>query len=183
MKRQLGILAATLLVLSLLGTSGASAATSKTSFGWHAGDSFGGVLESPDEAMADNGDVVVIAAGGTMDVGAKTATGGGTFTHMSGSTVVGTGTLTATRLMSFQFYGCGGDGFPNNFCGGRALIAVHIVGHPTTGGTVELDGTLTVDCLIGTPPGGANEGVTLNVKDLINFNREVEGETLFVATS
>lgn len=179
MKKRVGLLAVTLLVLSLFGTSGASAATSKASFGWHAGDSFGGFLESPDEAMADNGDIVVIAAGGTMDVGAKTATGGGTFTHMSGSTIVGTGTLTATRLLSFQFYGCGGS-FPPDFCGGRALIAVHLVG---AGGTVELDGTLTVDCLIGTPPAGANEGVTLNVKDLINFNKEVEGETLFVRTS
>ena len=49
--------------------------------------------------------------------------------------------------------------------------------------TVEADGILEVTCLIGSPPGGAHEGIRLNVKDLINFNKSVSGDTLFIQTS
>ncbi len=170
MKRRFGLVVAMMLILPLFGTSHASAATSKAMFEW---------IAENNVAMADNGDTVEIDADGMMDAGAKTASGGGSFSHFtSGGTLVATGTITATGLQSFQFYGCGGV-FPPNFCGGRALIAVHL--EATVGGTVvAADGTLTVDCLIGSPPAGADEGVRLNVKDLINFNMEVEGETLFV---
>jgi hypothetical protein len=93
--------------------------------------------------------------------------------------------LAAKRLLAFSFYGCGGDGLPSNFCGGRAALLVHLVGHPASNpsATVEADGILEVDCLIGSPPGGANEGIRLNVKDLINFNKSVSGDTLFIQTS
>ncbi len=173
MKRRFGLVVAMMLILPLFGTSHASAATSKAMFEW---------IAENNVAMADNGDTVEIDAEGMMDVGAKMAEGGGTFTHFSsGGAPVATGEITATGLQSFQFYGCGLPGFPD-FCGGRALISVHL--EATVGGTVvEADGTLTVDCLIGSPPAGADEGVRLNVKDLINFNMEVSGETLFVLLS
>ncbi len=180
MKRSLGLALVALLTVTVCASS-AFAHTSKSSFQWFAGT---GGVEGPDEAMASNGDVVVIVASGTMDVTSKTATGGGTFVHMSGGTVLGHGTFTATRLLSFQSYGCGvagGEPIPDNLCGGKALIAVHIVGHPAGGGTVRLDGILTVDCLVGNPPAGHHEGVRLTVKDLINFNKSIEGETLFVS--
>jgi hypothetical protein len=187
MKRLLSLTLAALLMAALGGMTSASAATARASFDWHAGDNFGGFLESPDVAMAANGDTITIMAGGSFDVAARTATGTGSFVHRSsiGATMA-TGTLTATRLYSFQFYGCGtagGQPIPPDFCGGRALIAVHIAATTATGAHVEADGTLTVDCLLGSPPAGAGEGVTLNVKDLLNFNKEVSGETLFVKTS
>ena len=169
MKRRFGLVAAMLLILSLFGTSHASAATSKAMFEWFA---------EGDVAMAPNGDTVEIDAEGVMDASAKTADGGGTFTHLSGGTVVGSGTIEATGLRSFQFYGCGGGPFPADFCGGRALVSVHL-----TAGALEADGLLTVDCLIGSPPAGANEGVGLVVFGIINFNKEVSGETLFVLLS
>jgi hypothetical protein len=53
---------------------------------------------------------------------------------MAGSTVLETGTFTLTRLVAFQFYGCGevtmeGERIPlpPDFCGGRAIFAVHAV--------------------------------------------------------
>lgn len=186
MKRFLSLTMTALLLSALGGMTSASAATARASFDWHAGDNFGGFLESPDVAMASNGDTIEIMAGGSLNVAARTATGNGSFTHSTSTgTIVATGTLTATRLISFQFYGCGtagGQPIPPDFCGGRALIAVHIAATTATG-HVEADANLTVDCLLGSPPSGATEGVTVNVKDILNFNTEVSGETLFVKTS
>jgi hypothetical protein len=123
-----------------------------------------------------------------MDVSAMTASGGGTFAHMSGSTLVASGTWTATRLLSFQFYGCGhidGIVLPPDRCGGLAALDVQLVGHPAgrPNVTISADGLLRIDCLIGDPPPSGEEGVRLNVKDVINFNKTVpeSGTTVFIA--
>ena len=79
---------------------------------------------------------------------------------------------------------CGIPGLPGseNLCGGLAKLDV--TAHPD-GTSLYLPATLWIDCLIGNfPPSGA-EGVRLNVKDMINFNKslseeEGSGFTVFV---
>ena len=129
----------------------------------------------PDVAKAPNGDTVAIAGAGTLSVHPKSVSGGGTFVHKNASgDVLASGTWTATKLLSFDNYGCGGPGLPDFACGGRAQIQVHL--------SVGLDAVLWVDCVLGNPPTGAMEGVRLNVPGIINFNKEVSGDTLFIKT-
>jgi hypothetical protein len=161
-----------------LGTGGAVASSS--SFGFHVGDALLQSLGFPagDRAIADNGDTVKVIGTGSFDTSTKSATGGGTFEHRApNGTLRGKGTWTATRLLTFQDYGCGLNGNPN-LCGGRAALAVHLVA-----GTVAADGILEVNCQIGSPPPGTLEGIRLNVFDLINFNKTIpdSGATVFIA--
>lgn len=133
----------------------------------------------PDIAKAPNDDTVEITGVGTLGIHPKMVTGGGTFVHRDPSgTKKASGTWTATKLLTFNSYGCGGAGFPDNFCGGRAQIQVHLT---PLGGGAGFDGELWVDCLIGNPPAGAQEGVRLSVPGVINFNKEVSGDTLFIS--
>jgi hypothetical protein len=169
----------------------ATAGTSKAAYDWHIADAFLEVaVESPPWAVAeaDNGDMVLLDGTGVLDVPAKTASGGGDFIHLlpNGSTFA-TGTWTADRLVSFQFYGCGGPGLPDFLCGGLAKL--HVTIHPD-GTTLALPATLWVDCLLGDkiPSGGAParaEGVRLSVHDLINFNHthEDSGFTVFIPSA
>jgi hypothetical protein len=180
-RKFLTLTASVTLLIALVANGSASATTSKAAYAFRVG--------SPTTAaMADNGDVVVMSGSGNLDVSAKTASGGGTFTHLSGQTVVASGTWTASRLLSFQFYGCGhidGIVLPPNFCGGLAALDVQLLAHPAgqPSVTIAADGLLRIDCLIGDPPPSGVEGVRLNVKDVINFNKTVpeSGTTLFMA--
>lgn len=185
MGKRIALVSALIIALTtFVGAGNAQAKTSKSAFDFHAGDGFG-PLEEPDEAQADNGDFVVIRATGSLDAGSKSASGTGTFEHHAqDGTPRGSGHFDVLGLSAFQFYGCdtaGGEPSPPNLCGGRALLPVHIVAHPASGGTVELDGTLEVTHLLGTPPAGPQEGVRFNIKDHINFNKSIEGETVLVS--
>jgi hypothetical protein len=86
--------------------------------------------------------------------------------------------------VSFQFYGCGGEGLPGSLCGGLAKLEVTLT---PVGTTLQIPAILWVDRLIGDniPSGGAparSEGVRLNVQNVINFNEtnEHSGFTLFI---
>ncbi len=186
--RRLVLLASTLSLLLLPGIQAAYANAGSGTFSWEAGAGIVcGVEETacPDIARASNGDTIAVRAQGDLNTTTGAASGGGTFEHRNSTgTLLASGTLTANRLLAFSFYGCGEVGLPSNFCGGRAALAVHLVAHLAgSTATVEADGILQVDCLIGHPPGGANEGIRLNVKDLINFNKSFGGDTLFIKTS
>jgi len=134
----------------------------------------------PDVASAPNGDTITIAGQGTLSIHPKSGTGGGSFIHKNASgTVLAQGTWTAQQLLSFVSYGTM-PGVPPNFEGGKALVRIHL--SPSTGGA-GFDGVLRITCLIGSPPAGANEGIRLNVQGVINFNKEVSGNTLFIRTS
>lgn len=184
--RRLFVGATTLSLLVFSGTASASATTTSSTFQWEAGAGVVcGFFPCPDVATADNGDTVTVSAQGVMDAATGSASGSGTFQHRdSAGTLIGFGTLTANRLIDFSFYGCGTGPF-SNFCGGRAALAVHLVGHPAAdpSATVEANGILQVECLFGSPPTGAMEGIRLNVQDLINFNKSVSGVTLYITTS
>ena len=139
----------------------------KAAFEYHVGDALIQSLGFPpgNQATAENGDVVTIIGTGTFDAGAKSATGGGTFVHKaSGGTIVGSGTWAATGLLSFQSYG---NGVPQ----GRVALTVLLT--PSANPSVHLPAILQIECALGTPPGGAEEGIRLNVQDLINFNKTV----------
>lgn len=157
-------------------------------YSWHAGDalltgvdpSFGPVV-----SKARNGDTIKVVGTGTMTVqtGRDEVTGGGTFVHKnSDGNVIGQGTWTAERLLSFRSYGNGTpQGLPENFFGGRSRMRVHLA---PDGGGEGFDATLTIDCTIGHKiPSSAKEGIELNVLgNAPNFREEVSGATLFVKT-
>lgn len=189
--RRTRLFAALALVLAtpfLLSPSTASAGTSKLAYSWHVADDFlEGAVGSPPWAIAEapSGDVIMLDGSGLLDAGDKTASGGGRFIHLApNGSVVGQGTFTADRLMSFQFYGCGGEGLPDFLCGGLAKLAVTL---SPAGTTLKFPATLWIDCLLGPniPSGGEPpraEGIRLNVKDLLNFNHthEHSGFTVFI---
>lgn len=141
-------------------------------------------LEVPNVAMAPNGDTVAVTGMGTFGVHPKSVSGGGTFTHTLASGGTLTGTWTATKLRSFQPYGCGvvfGTPLPENFCGGRVLMRVTLV--PDAAPSLSFQGRLWIYCLIGNPPASASEGIRLSVPGLINFNKVVGGENVYIKTS
>ncbi len=181
MKNHFAPVAAVILASSAFLGTVAQADTEKATFAYHVGDGFAVLNNTGNTAVAENGDMVTVSGTGTFDVVGKTAAGGGTFTHKrADGTIVATGTWTATELLAFQSYGPGTpQGTPASFFGGRAALA--IVGTPT-GTTLMLPGILEIECALGTPPGGAEEGVRLLVKGIINFNKSVHesGENVFV---
>lgn len=133
----------------------------------------------PDIARAVTGDTIEITGSGTMTLGPGTVTGTGAFTHKDPSgAVLATGRWVATRLLGFDDYGCGGPGLPDNFCGGQAVVRVHLIAM----NGLQSTGTITINCALGDSiPPGATEGVKLFVDKFgIDFNQEVSGFTLFV---
>ena len=171
----------------LLVSGGAGARTSNESFDLHVGDGFVPPLAAPSFARAGNGDTIEVVLTGAFNKRAKTASGSGTWTHRRGSTVLGSGTVTLTRTVALQFYGCGvapdGSSLPPDFCGGRVILRAHFV-ESTTG--FEFDGQIKVNCQVHDPgkepPPGTSEGVKVNTRG-INFNKHVSGNNLFVQTS
>ncbi len=164
-----------LLILSALawgpGVLPAPSDSGSATFQYLAGSGFLCGLAStacPDIARADNGDTMEITGSGTLSIHPNSVSGGGTFTHKdSNGNVLESGTWTAQELISFVPYLV----LPDNLAGGSALIRVHV----STG----FDAILLIDCAIGAPPGRA-EGVTLNIQDVINFNKKVSGFTVYI---
>ena len=192
--RRIVCAAALALAGALMFASGAASKTSKGSFDVHVGDNFAPPLAEPSIARAANGDTIQVVLTGAFNKATKSASGGGTFVHMRGATVLATGTLTLTRTIAFQFYGCGvapdGSALPSNFCGGRVRLAAHLVGHPSSdpSATVEHNAVLEVNCQVHSsttsPPPGTSEGIKLVVKGGgPNFNKHVSGANLFVQTA
>jgi hypothetical protein len=139
------------------------------------------VFVEPTISAASNGLTLETELEGSFNVADKTASGGGTYAVMSGATVIESGTFTLTRLVAFQFYGCGEVGdteLPPDFCGGRAIFGFHA----TSSTGEQRDGLLEVNCQIHDPggqaPPGTSEGVKVNARG-INFNKHVTGDNLF----
>src|SRR6266487_2440280 len=137
-------------------------------------------------SAASNGLTLNSELEGSFNVATKTASGEGSYEVMAGPTEIEHGTFTLTRLVAFQFYGCGEvttpDGripLPPDFCGGRAILAFHA----TSSTGEQRDGLYEVNCQIHEPggktPPGTSEGVKANVRG-VNFNKHVTGDNLFV---
>jgi hypothetical protein len=151
-------------------------------------------IEVPNVAQAPNGDRVSITGGGVFSVHPKSVTASGTFTHTTSSGIVeGSGAWTATELLSFEFYGCGvvpsiGATLPPNFCGGALKLSVTLT---PSGTTLAFPGILTIFCVVGpqAPPPHDNptevgeEGVTLVVPGIANFNKIVSGMNIYIQTA
>ena len=121
------------------------------------------------------GDNVEVSGTGTLTIHPKSVTGGGTFTHKDAvGGVVASGSWTAEEILSFAGYGTS-PGLPSTFEGGKILMRVHL-----TSAAASFDAVMQVDCLIGKFPAGAEEGIRLNVQDVLNFNKEVSGLTLYI---
>jgi hypothetical protein len=171
--RRFAIAAALMLCVVAVGPASAGARTSKSAFQ---------VFVEPTISAARDGFTLETELEGSFDVANKTATGDGSDTVMNGSTVIDSGTFTLTRLVAFQFYGCGeveGTALPPDFCGGRVIFRFHATS--TTG--EETVGLYEVNCQIHDPggktPRGTSEGVKANARG-INFNKHVTGDNLFV---
>ena len=179
--RRIAVAIAFVLTAAAIAAASAGSATSKSSFQ---------VFVEETTSAASNGLTLESELMGTFDVVAKTASGEGAWSLMAGTTQVDHGTFTLTRLVAFQFYGCGevtAEGetipLPPDFCGGRAIFAFHAVSAVTG---EQVDGLYEVNCQIHDPggqaPPGTSEGVKANARG-INFNEHLTGDNLFVMVS
>ncbi|HEX9269787.1 MAG TPA: hypothetical protein VF998_08085 [Candidatus Limnocylindria bacterium] len=139
-------------------------------------------MESPNIAQAPSGERVAILGEGEFSVHPKSVDAAGTFTHFNADgSVFASGTWTATELLEYQSYGCGvffGEPISPDLCGGA--LKMRITATPT-GTNLQIDAILTVFCVIGDHvPVSADEGVTLVVPGLTNFNKVVTGENAYV---
>jgi hypothetical protein len=172
---RLGLVAA--VAVSVLGVGGISQATEpegykREVFAWHLGDDFIAQQGFPtnSQAKAANGDVITIKGTGAFSLGPRAASGGGTLVHHVAATGQDeTGTFQVRRLISFENYGSGvPQGTPPNFFGGKLVLAVDAT--PDLMPWKRFPAVLTIFCALGTVPAGVEEGATLNVKGIIDFN-------------
>jgi hypothetical protein len=168
---------ALMLAVAAVTAGGAGSRTSKSAFA---------VFVEETTSAASNGSTLTSELEGSFNVAAKTASGEGSYEVMAGTTEIEHGTFTLTRMVAFQFYGCGEvttpDGripLPPDFCGGRVILAFHA----TSSTGEERTGLYEVNCQIHDPggqaPPGTSEGVKVNARG-INFNKHVTGDNLFV---
>ena len=142
-------------------------------------------MEVPNTAQAPNGDQVSITGEGTFSVHPKSVEAEGEFTHTdSAGNVLATGTWTATKLLTYQSYGCGvvfGQPIPPNLCGGRVMMRAVLT---PDGTTLQIPAILTVYCVIGDKrPSSAEEGIRLVVPGHVNFNHVTGGMNVYIQTS
>jgi len=175
--RRFAVALALLLAVAAVTAGSGGSRTSKSAFA---------VSVEPTISAASNGLTLETDLEGTFNVANKTASGGGSYSLMAGTTVVDNGKFALTRLVAFQFYGCGElttpDGritLPPNLCGGRVLFVVHATS--VTG--EQSDGLYEMNCQIHDPggqaPPGTSEGVKVNARG-VNFHRHITGDNIFI---
>jgi len=175
--RRFAVALAFVIALAAVTAGSGASRTSKSAFE---------VFVGPTTSAASNGVTLKTDLEGEFNVADKTASGSGSYLVMDGATAIDSGTFTLTRLVAFQFYGCGevtmeGVRIPleADFCGGRALFAFHAVS--STG--EQTDGLYEVNCQIHDPggqaPPGTSEGIKANARGL-NFNKHGPGDNIFV---
>jgi hypothetical protein len=128
-----------------------------------------GATTPSDTAMAPDGSTITMSGHGTLMAGPdNTASGGGTYSLSSG----GSGTWTATGVLGFVSYGPAGPGFPPGFTGGEAKLDVSLSNGDS--------GVLTIICVLGSPPAGKDEGITVILGQGGNFTKQDGGNTVFI---
>lgn len=126
-------------------------------------------LTGPQTARdSSTGNTILVTGGGSFDTGAGTVIGSGAFAILNSSgAAISHGTWKATAFVSFVAFGGPNPGTQ----GGRLDIIVTLfpsAGAPITGVP------MTITCLVGAPPPGAEEGITIG-----SFTNSVRGRTLF----
>jgi hypothetical protein len=152
----------------------------------HSTSSFQVFVDETTSASA-TGLTLVSELEGSYNVVGKTASGEGDYEVWAGSTEIDHGTFTLTRLITFQFYGCGEvtgeDGnpieLPPDWCGGRALFAIHYTSYTGEEGTAQYEVNCQIHDAGGQAPPGTSEGVKANARG-VNFNQHVTGDNLLV---
>src|SRR6266849_631456 len=169
--RKTTILAMTsvLTILAIATATLANAHATNTSYSFN--------LIGPNTAMAANttpgtpiaaGDVLRLTGSGAFDTSARTASGGGSFTHYKpDGSVFARGIWVITGFQSFSSYGGPSSGHQ----GGVLLVTVSIIGPEATFAGL----TLQVSCGINAPSGAPDEGTTLPGL----FTEAAGGNTLF----
>lgn len=129
------------------------------------------------------GDRLELTGQGEFRVHPRLLTGSGTVVHKDAlGNVVGQGTWTADRLLGFIPYGCGGEGLPDNFCGGLLIIR-SLINPDAPELPDNIPVIMLINCLIGPHPEGIHEGVKIIVPQFgYFFDHEVSGLTLFIKT-
>jgi hypothetical protein len=133
-----------------------------------------GATTPSDSATAPDGSVIALAGSGTLNAGPRhSASGGGTYTLTSGGSTT-SGTWTADAAQGFVSYGPAGPAFPPGFTGGEGRLKVAL----DTGAT----GVLTITCVLGKPPAGKGEGITLVLGNGVSgeFTQSTEGNNIFI---
>jgi hypothetical protein len=125
---------------------------------------------SSDTAVAPDGTTVTLKGSGTFTAGpGNTASGGGTYSFSSG----GSGHWTVTGVQGFVSYGSGAaQGLPKNLTGGEVKLNITLDNGST--------GVLTIYCLLGSPPAGKEEGITLILGSGGQFTKQDGGNTVFI---
>src|SRR5919198_5702776 len=98
MMRRVAVLVALALSTAAIVAGSGGSATSKSSFQ---------VFVEETTSASATGLTLVSELEGSYNVVGKTASGEGSYEVWSGSTEIDHGTFTLTRLITFQFYGCG----------------------------------------------------------------------------
>ena len=153
----------------LLGVSGFAAASDANgnhdSYIWFVGEPPGA-----DTAIAPDGSTITMQGSGTFKAGpGKTATGGGTYSLSSG----GSGSWVVTGVQGFVFYGeTAAPGLPPGSAGGEVKLDVTL--------SKGASGVLTIYCILGSPPAGKEEGITLILGRDGQFTKQAGGNTLFI---
>jgi len=148
------------------------------------------VADAANIGIAPNGDRVQVTCEatdglcGTFGVNPKSIVASGEFHHFDANgNLLAMGTWTATQLISYHSYGCGevfGNPIPPDLCGGAVKFMATF---DTPIG--QLTGTITVFCVVG-PMAPASiehafdEGVTVDVPGIVNFNHPGGGDNIYV---
>lgn len=122
---------------------------------------------------ADNGDRLEIRGEGGFSISPREIGGGGTFVHKDATgNVIRRGGWIAVEFLSFLSYG--GEGFS----GGQLALRIELVPEGQSAGT---PGKMQVDCPLGdAPPSSAFEARVVFQDSGLNFNKRVQGGTLFI---
>ena len=126
-----------------------------------------GATTPSDTAIAPNGSTITMSGFGTLTAGPGNTAGGGGSYSLSGG---GSGTWNVTGIQGFVSYGTpDGEVF-----GGEAKLNVEL--------TNGASGVLTIYCLLGSPPAGKKEGISVVLSNGGQFTKPVEesGNTVFI---
>lgn len=153
----------------LLGLSGPAAASNANgnhnSYLWIVGP------DPPfsDTAIAPDGSTITMSGDGTLTAGpSNTASGGGTYSLSTG----GSGTWSVTGVQGFVSYGEGiPQGLPGTF-GGETKLKISLDNGAS--------GALTITCLLGTPPAGKMEGISVILGSGGQFTKADGGDNIFI---
>jgi hypothetical protein len=122
---------------------------------------------STDTAIAPDGSTITMKGSGTFTAGPDNSwTGGGTYSLSTG----GSGQWSVSGVQGFVSYGPAG--FNPAFFGGEVKLDI----------TLEngASGVLTIYCLLGSPPNGKEEGITVNLGNGGQFTKQDGGNTIFI---